>query len=387
MDEMVSIACFRVIRSPLAAAQDGSTLSANNRHPRSEVRPSYLEAAGGLRMTREPVEREDGDFAHSPVMMEEVVELLTATPGGVFLDATVGGGGHAAVILAASSTHRLIGLDRDPEAVEAARATLQAFGARAFVVHARFDRLAGVLAETAPGEPVSGVLFDLGVSSRQFDEAARGFSYRYDAPLDMRMDPAEAVTAADIVNNTAEADLARLFADNGESRFARRIARAVVAARPVATTGQLAEIVRYAIPAAARQRGGHPAKRVFQALRIAVNQELELLGPALDDAMEALAPGGRCVVLSYHSGEDRLVKSRFAAAAAGWCTCPPEIGCVCGAIPAVRLLTRGARLPSAAEVNANPRSSSARLRAVERLEAPFGPRARITSRLSADEEA
>jgi 16S rRNA (cytosine1402-N4)-methyltransferase len=304
-------------------------------------------------------------------MMLEVVELLAATPGGVIVDATVGGGGHAEAVLAASSEHRLIGLDRDPEAVTAARASLVAFGARAVVVHARFDHLTEVLAEVAPGEPVSGVLFDLGVSSWQFDEAGRGFSYRFDAPLDMRMDPGDGVTAADIVNNTAEADLARLFAENGEQRFARRIARAVVAARPVTTTAQLAEVVRYAIPAAARHGGGHPAKRVFQGLRIAVNEELELLRPALDDAMEALAPGGRCVVLSYHSGEDRLVKDRFAGAAAGWCTCPPEIGCVCGAIPAVRLLTRGARMPSAEETARNPRSTSARLRAVERLDAPY----------------
>ncbi|MGO8876304.1 MAG: 16S rRNA (cytosine(1402)-N(4))-methyltransferase RsmH [Acidimicrobiales bacterium] len=337
-------------------------------------------------MTREMSQGSSGDFAHLPVMVGEVVELLTATPGGVILDATVGGGGHAAAVLAASSTHRLVGLDRDPEAVAAARAMLSPFGARAVVVHARFDRLAEVLAEIASGEPVSGGLFDLGVSSRQFDEAGRGFSYRFDAPLDMRMDPSEGVTAAEVVNNTAEADLARLFAGNGEARFARRIARAVVNARPLTTTQQLAEVVRYAIPAAARHRGGHPAKRVFQALRIAVNEELELLGPAIDDAMEALAPDGRCVVLSYHSGEDRLVKDHFAAAAAGWCTCPPEIGCVCGAIPAVRLLTRGARLPAPAEVAENPRSSSARLRAVERLAAPFGKRTPKTTGLITGEE-
>jgi 16S rRNA (cytosine1402-N4)-methyltransferase len=322
-------------------------------------------------MTRELHDGAGGQFAHSPVMMLEVVELLAATPGGVLVDATVGGGGHAAAVLAASSEHRLVGLDRDPEAVTAARANLVAFGARAVVVHARFDRLGAVLAEVAPGEPVSGVLFDLGVSSWQFDEAGRGFSYRFDAPLDMRMDPGDGVTAADIVNNSAEGDLARLFAENGEQRFARRIARAVVAARPVTTTAQLAEVVRYAIPAAARHRGGHPAKRVFQGLRIAVNDELDLLGPALDDAMESLAPGGRCVVLSYHSGEDRLVKDRFAGAAAGWCACPPEIGCVCGAIPAVRLLTRGARMPSGEETARNPRAASARLRAVERLDAPY----------------
>jgi 16S rRNA (cytosine1402-N4)-methyltransferase len=363
----------RVIRSPLAGATDGSTLSANSHHPRSEARTSRLEAAGGLRMTREP--DDSGTFTHLPVMLAEVVELLVPTPAGVILDATVGGGGHAAALLAASSSHRLIGLDRDPEAVVAARANLRAFGARALVVHARFDALASVLSEEAPGEPVSGVLFDLGVSSRQLDEVGRGFSYRFDAPLDMRMDPADDVTAADVVNDWGEGDLTELLADNGEARFAGRIVRAIVAARPVRTTTQLSEIVRDAIPAA-RRRGGHPAKRVFQALRIAVNEELELLGPAVDSALEVLVPGGRCVVLSYHSGEDRLVKERFAAAAAGWCTCPPEIGCVCGAIPAARVLTRGARLVSDREITDNPRSESARLRATERLEAPFRRRQR-----------
>lgn len=309
-------------------------------------------------------------FSHLPVMMREVVDLLVATPGGVLLDATVGGGGHAIALLSASNTHRLVGLDRDPEAVTAAAAALGVFGARAVVVQARFDRLMDVLADEAPGEPVSGVLFDLGVSSRQLDEPTRGFSYRFDGPLDMRMDPGDAGTAADIVNTWGDRELADLLAESGEARFARRIVSAIVAARPIRTTAQLVEIVRGAIPAA-RQRGGHPAKRVFQALRIAVNEELELLGPAVDDAMAVLVPGGRCVVLSYHSGEDRLVKEHFAAAAAGWCTCPPEIGCVCGAVPAVRVLTRGARLPSDAEIAGNPRSSSARLRAAERLDGRF----------------
>jgi 16S rRNA (cytosine1402-N4)-methyltransferase len=359
----------RVIRSPLAGATGGSTLSANDSHPRSEVPSLHLEAAGGLRMTREP---EGGSmaFSHLPVMMREVVDLLVATPGGVLLDATVGGGGHAIALLSASNTHRLVGLDRDPEAVTAAAAALGVFGARAVVVQARFDRLMDVLADEAPGEPVSGVLFDLGVSSRQLDEPTRGFSYRFDGPLDMRMDPGDAGTAADIVNTWGDRELADLLAESGEARFARRIVSAIVAARPIRTTAQLVEIVRGAIPAA-RQRGGHPAKRVFQALRIAVNEELELLGPAVDDAMAVLVPGGRCVVLSYHSGEDRLVKEHFAAAAAGWCTCPPEIGCVCGAVPAVRVLTRGARLPSDAEIAGNPRSSSARLRAAERLDGRF----------------
>jgi 16S rRNA (cytosine1402-N4)-methyltransferase len=255
--------------------------------------------------------------------------------------------------------------------VTAARVALEGYGARAVVVHARFDQMRQVLEAVAPDQPVAGVLFDLGVSSRQFDDAARGFSYRYDAPLDMRMDPTAGITAAELVDELSEAELARLLAENGESRFAGRIARAITSQRPVTSTGQLADIVKFALPAAARHHGGHPAKRVFQALRIAVNEELDLLGPALDEAMSLLVPGGRGVVLAYHSGEDRMVKEHFRAAASGWCQCPPELPCVCGAVPAVLLLNRGARLASKAEQAANPRSASARLRAVERLEAPF----------------
>jgi 16S rRNA (cytosine1402-N4)-methyltransferase len=212
------------------------------------------------------------------------------------------------------------------------------------------------------------VLFDLGVSSPQLDRPERGFSYRADAPLDMRMDPEGAATAADLVNTATTRDLARLFADNGEGRFAGRIARAIVAARPVDTTTGLSEIVRDAIPAAARRTGGHPAKRVFQALRIAVNQELDILPGALDDAIGRLAPGGRVAVLAYHSGEDRIVKDRFRQAVTGGCTCPPGLPCVCGAIRLATPVTRKARRPSPAEVDANPRASSARLRVVERIE-------------------
>jgi len=184
----------------------------------------------------------------------------------------------------------------------------------------------------------------------------------------MRMDPDRATTAADLVNSMREDELVRLLADNGESRFARRVARAIIAARPLTTTGELAEVVRSAIPAAARRTGGHPARRVFQGLRIAVNDELGVLPVALDAALERLAPGGRAVVLAYHSGEDRLVKRRFLLASTGGCVCPPGLPCQCGATPTVRLLNRGARKPSPEELAANPRSASARLRAVERME-------------------
>jgi 16S rRNA (cytosine1402-N4)-methyltransferase len=299
-------------------------------------------------------------------MVSEVVGLFGAVPDGTVLDATVGGGGHAGAVLAAHPGLAIVGIDRDPAAVEAARATLSPYGPRAVVVRDRFDRLDQVLDDAGIGQ-LSGALFDLGVSSPQLDDPDRGFSYRADARLDMRMDPGQPMTAADVVNQADERDLVRLLVDSGERRFASRIVRAIVAARPVETTGQLATVVRDAIPAAARRHGGHPARRVFQAIRIAVNDELAFLPAALDAALDRLADGGRCVVLSYHSGEDRIVKDRFRRAATGGCVCPPGLPCVCGAAPSVRLLTRGARKPSPAEVAENPRSESARLRAVERL--------------------
>jgi 16S rRNA (cytosine1402-N4)-methyltransferase len=317
---------------------------------------------GGLRMSWPP----QPPFSHTPVMLDEVVDLFGPVPAGVLLDATLGAGGHARAILDAHPHLRVIGLDQDPAAVSAAQTALGEFGARAKVRRARFDSLDDVLDDEGV-DRISGALFDLGVSSPQFDQPQRGFSYRSDAPLDMRMDPDSARTAADVVNHSREDELIRLLVANGEGRFARRITRAIVAARPIGTTAELAEVIRSAIPAAARRTGGHPARRVFQAIRIAVNDELTVLPGALDAAINRLAPGGRCVVLAYHSGEDRLVKERFRFAATGGCICPPGLPCVCGAVPTVRLLTRGARKPSAAEMAANRRSESARLRAVERL--------------------
>ena len=312
----------------------------------------------GLRMTQE--------FVHRPVMADEVVALLAGVPPGVLVDATLGGGGHAAAVLDAHPGLRLVGIDRDADALAAATANLARLGDRVVALHhARFDRLPQLVTE-----PLSAVVLDLGVSSPQFDRPERGFSYRLEGPLDMRMDRSQRETAADIVNGADEATLARLVAASGERRFARRIARALVAGRPFETTVQLSEAVRDAIPAPARRTGGHPARRVFQALRIAVNDELDVLGPTVDAAVSALAPGGRIVVLAYHSGEDRIVKDRLLEAASGGCTCPPTLPCVCGATPLVRLLNRGARKPSAAEVAANPRSESARLRAAERLPQP-----------------
>lgn len=343
------------MRSP-SAGRVGDPNSARSRPRRAGRYPVDAQPAGGLRMSQV--------FEHQPVMVREVVELFAPVPPGVVVDATVGGGGHARALLEAHPHLCLVGLDRDADAVAAAAESLGAWGRERVQAlhHGRFDRLA----ELVPG-PVSGVLFDLGVSSPQLDRGERGFSYRSDAPLDMRMDRSQALTAADVVNGQDEATLARLFAESGERRFARRIARAIVDNRPLDTTAELAEVVKAAIPAPARRRGGHPARRVFQAVRMAVNDELAVLGPALDAAIGLLAPGGRCVALAYHSGEDRIVKERFGQAASGGCTCPPALPCVCGAVPVVRLLTRGARKPAADEVAANPRAESARLRACERL--------------------
>jgi 16S rRNA (cytosine1402-N4)-methyltransferase len=305
-------------------------------------------------------------FVHAPVMIEEITALFGPVPAGVVLDGTVGGGGHSAALLAAHDHLSVVGLDQDPVAVEAATARLAPYGNRATVVRSRFDGVGAVL-DRLGIETLSGALLDLGVSSPQLDRAERGFSYRGDGPLDMRMDPSAPTTAADVVNTWTAGELTSLFAANGEPRFARRIANAVVAGRPFTTTDQLAEVVRDAIPAPARRQGGHPARRVFQAVRIAVNDELGVLPGTIDELIARLAPGGRIAVLAYHSGEDRIVKDRFREASTGGCVCPPGLPCVCGAEPTVRLVVRGARRPSETEIAHNRRAQSARLRIAERL--------------------
>ena len=305
------------------------------------------------------------DFIHIPVMADRIVEIFRPVPTGVLVDATVGGGGHARLLLEARPDLRLVGIDRDPAALAAAAEALAPFGDRVTLRHARFDDLETVMTDVQP--PVSGVLFDLGVSSPQLDRGERGFSYRHDGPLDMRMNPSDQWTAADIVNGYPEVELVRLLQEHGDERFAIRIAAAIVANRPIETTAQLAAIVRDAIPAAARRRGGHPARRTFQAIRVEVNRELDILPTAIDAALELTAPRGRVAVLSYHSGEDRIVKERFRHAVTGGCTCPPGLPCVCDAVQTVRLLRPGAWKPTTAEVQANPRAESARLRAVEKL--------------------
>ena len=313
---------------------------------------------------------ESQGFHHQPVMASEIVAAFAAVPPGVVLDATLGAGGHTELLLAAHPHLSVLGLDRDPQAVAAASRRLARFADRVQLHHCRFDHLRDAMAiKQIP--ILSGALFDLGVSSPQLDHAERGFSYRNDAPLDMRMDSTSSLTAFDVVNSYGEADLARVLAEFGDERFAGRIARSIVAQRPIQSTVALAEIVVAAIPAAARRTGGHPAKRSFQAIRIEVNSELAVLPIALDSAVRATAVGGRVAVLSYHSGEDRIVKSSFRSATTGDCTCPPNLPCVCGA-ERLTVTVRGvAKQPSKAEQQANRRASSARLRIVERI--PLNP--------------
>ena len=307
----------------------------------------------------------DGGAYHLPVMCREVVEVLVEVPDGVVLDTTVGGGGHAAALLARAPHLRLIGIDRDRDALSAAASRLAGHGDRVVLRHARFDALGDVLDEIGQPE-ISGCLFDLGVSSAQLDRPERGFSYRLDGPLDMRMDPAADVTAADIVNHTDERSLASILRRNADERQSRRIAAAIVAKRPFATTTQLAQVVAGAVPAPARRRF-HPARRTFQALRIEVNRELEILEAALTGALDRLVASGRCAVLSYHSGEDRIVKSVFRRSAGESPPPRPGLPPPPGAEATVRLLGRRARTPTEAEKAVNHRASAARLRAVERL--------------------
>jgi 16S rRNA (cytosine1402-N4)-methyltransferase len=310
-------------------------------------------------------------YSHEPVMVREILDALAPITGGVVLDATVGGGGHARAILQAHDDVTLVGLDRDDDALAAAADALASFGDRVVLRRSGFDRLAAEC-QALGVDAITAFLFDLGVSSPQLDRAGRGFSYRSEGPLDMRMDRRESLTAHTVVNEYDERRLAEVLRRYGDERFALRIARAIVAARPIGTTLELSEIVRQAIPAATRRRGGHPAKRTFQAIRIEVNRELDVLPRALDDAIDLLQPAGRGAVLSYHSGEDRIVKRVFTDAATGGCVCPPRLPCQCGARARVKLVWRGGRTPSAEEAARNARAESARLRAVERLPAVAG---------------
>jgi 16S rRNA (cytosine1402-N4)-methyltransferase len=300
---------------------------------------------------------------HVPVMAERVTDLLApalARDGAVLVDATLGRAGHARALLDACPGMVLIGIDADMAAIEAARELLAPYATRVTLVHARYDQIPEIVGD----REIAGLLFDLGVSSPQLDEADRGFAYAQDAPLDMRMDRDNSKTAGEVVNGYPATELARVLREYGEERFARRIADAIIRARPVTSTRELSAIVRDSIPAATRRTGGNPAKRTFQALRIEVNDELGTLRRALPSALDRLAVGGRIAVLAYHSLEDRIVKTELTARTKD--QTPPGLP-VPLTLPEFRLLTRGAERPGEAEVTVNPRAASARLRAAERI--------------------
>ncbi|MDW3179723.1 MAG: 16S rRNA (cytosine(1402)-N(4))-methyltransferase RsmH [Acidimicrobiia bacterium] len=300
------------------------------------------------------------EFNHDPVMVSEIVEIFGDAPTGVIADLTLGGAGHAARLLESAGHLQIHGFDRDDAALAAAEANLSPFVGRSTLHKTRFDAAASLL-RNAGVEEISGFLMDLGVSSPQLDWADRGFSYRLDGPLDMRMDPQQKRTAADIVNEYEVGELIDVLQSYGDERHAARIARAIVAHRPVASTTALAEIIANAIPAAARRKStGHPAKRSFQAIRIEVNDELTILGDTVDSMIEMLAPGGVGLVLTYHSGEDRIVKDRMRSAIEGKTL--PGMPSTTG----FEWLWRGARTASDAELETNPRARSARLRAITR---------------------
>ena len=306
---------------------------------------------------------------HVSVLLQECIENLNIRPDEIYLDGTLGLGGHSYEIASRLTTGRLIGIDRDPSAIQRAGARLSPFADRVTLVHGNFSDAAQILDELGiPG--ADGMLFDLGVSSPQLDEAQRGFSYMQDAPLDMRMDSSAALTAYEVVNSWSEDRLNRILWDYGEERYARRITAAILAARakkPIESTLELVELIRGAMPAAALREKQHPAKRSFQAIRIAVNDELGEVERMMDTAPDKLNPGGRLCVISFHSLEDRIVKSGIARRENG-CTCPREAPiCTCGFVQTLRSVSRKPILPSAEEIETNPRSRSAKLRVAERV--------------------
>ena len=308
-------------------------------------------------------------FHHISVLLDECVEGLNIRSDGIYVDGTLGGGGHSSRIAAKLTTGRLIGIDQDASAIAAAGKRLEPYQERVTLVHANFRQLDNVLDDLGI-DKVDGILLDLGVSSPQLDEGGRGFSYMVDAPLDMRMNHAGAQDAHNIVNNWSYEDLKRILYEYGEERYAPQIASAICRRRetaPIETTLELVDIIRGAMPPAALREKQHPAKRGFQAIRIAVNDELNALSDALAAAVPRLNPGGRLAVITFHSLEDRIVKSAMAAAAKG-CTCPPEFPvCVCGKKPQVKLVTRKPIVSDQTELERNPRARSAKLRICEKL--------------------
>ena len=308
-------------------------------------------------------------FEHKSVLLYETVDSLNIRPDGIYVDGTLGGGGHAYEVCRRLGEHgRLIGIDQDADAIAAATKRLEPFADKVTVVRSNYENIASVLHELGI-EKVDGIYLDLGVSSYQLDTASRGFTYREDAPLDMRMDQRNTQTAADIVNTYSEMELYRIIRDYGEDRFAKNIAKHIVRQRqekPYETTGELIETIKAAIPAKIRATGGHPAKRTFQAIRIELNHELDVLNCSIDTMIDLLNPGGRLSIITFHSLEDRIVKNAFRKNEHP-CTCPPDFPvCVCGKTPKGKVVTRKPILPGEGELEENSRSKSAKLRVFER---------------------
>ncbi len=304
-------------------------------------------------------------YEHTPVMAGEVFDYLSLKPNSLIIDATLGGGGHAKKILEASKTIRLIGIDQDADAIEAAKENLKIYSDRVSFIQDNFLNIRSHLASHI--SHIDGILFDLGVSSYQIDSAERGFSFQADAPLDMRMDRSTKITAADLVNDLCHEELEKMIRDYGEDRYFKRIASSIIKRRPLSTTSELADAVKFSIPKTTPVNTTKSIARVFQALRIAVNDEMEKLKKALQDSIDVLAPKGRIVVISYHSLEDRIVKSTFKTASVD-CICPPkQPACTCDHKKQLNILTKKPVTPSDEEVRANPRSRSAKLRAAEKI--------------------
>lgn len=309
------------------------------------------------------------EFSHRSVLLEECMDGLNISPDGIYVDGTAGGGGHSFEIAKRLKGGRLIAIDRDEAAIRAASARLEVYGDTATVVRSNFFELAAVC-EQLGVESIDGLLLDLGVSSHQLDTADRGFSYMADAPLDMRMDKRDGLTAYDVVNGYSEEELKRILFEYGEERFSASIAAAIIRERqkkPIETTLELSDLIKYSIPPFAREGGHHPAKRSFQAIRIEVNGELRVIEPAIRDAARLLRRGGRIAIITFHSLEDRIVKQTFASLAQG-CTCPKNFPvCVCNNKPTLKIITKKPILPSATELEENPRSRSAKLRVAQKL--------------------
>ncbi|MBO4696272.1 MAG: 16S rRNA (cytosine(1402)-N(4))-methyltransferase RsmH [Lachnospiraceae bacterium] len=309
-----------------------------------------------------------GEFKHYSVMLSETIEGLAVKPDGIYVDGTLGGAGHSSVIASKLTTGRLIGIDQDGDAIEAATKRLCPYKERVTIVRDNYEHIPEVLDTLGIGQ-VNGILLDLGVSSYQLDTAERGFSYMADAPLDMRMDDRMEKTAGDIVNGYSETELFHIIRDYGEDSFAKNIAKHIVqkrAEKPIKTTGELAEIIKQSIPAKLRMTGGHPAKRTFQAIRIELNRELQVLSDSLNGMIERLAPGGRLCIITFHSLEDRIVKNAFKKAE-NPCICPPGLPvCVCGRKPSGKIITKHPILPGEDELEQNSRSKSAKLRIFEK---------------------